>query len=491
VAAEVAVSLRRILLFLVLAAGLVTYLVVYELPQAEREATKDKLLTIDKDAITGVTLVYPDREIELAKGDKGWRLVRPVEAPADDAIVKGMLATIVDAEVQKTLDEAPQDLSGFGLDKPNVVARLTAKDASPPPIAVGKNTTIGGKTYVRKGDEPKVYLTTTVIQTGLNKQVKDLRDKQLLVFQDGDVTRVAIERTGGESTTLVRSAEGEAWTVADGQPADSTEVRSYLASLRAARAVDFPDDAPQDLKQYGLDKPRLSITVGGKEGTEPQTLSLGGERTEGTSKQVFAQRQGVPTVYALGDWSYRSLDKGTNQFRDKTVLKIEPTSVGRVDLTRREGGSVVLVRQPEGGWRFESGAQGKTNEGPVTRLLEDIEELRGSEIAAESGADLGRFGLATPDVRIALADAQGKEIGAVLAAKHDGKHYVARAGKGPVFEVRDYMFARLDKKPEDFVEPTTTTTAAPAKVQPDQEPPPDDEGEMDGLDEDFEAPPEE
>jgi hypothetical protein len=126
VAAEVAVSLRRILLFLVLAIGLVTYLVVYELPQAEREATKDKLLTIDKGAITGVTLVYPDREIELAKGDKGWRLVRPVEAPADDAVVAGMLGAVVDAEVQKTLDEAPQDLSGFGLDKPNAVIRLTA-----------------------------------------------------------------------------------------------------------------------------------------------------------------------------------------------------------------------------------------------------------------------------------------------------------------------------------------------------------------------------
>ncbi len=481
-------SLRRILLFLVLAAGLVTYLVVYELPQAEREATKDKLLTIDKDAITGVTLVYPDREIELARGDKGWRLLRPVEAPADDAAVKGMLAMVVDAEVQRTLDEAPQDLSGFGLDKPNVVVRLTAKDASPPPIAVGKNTTIGGKTYVRKGDEPKIYLTTTVIQTGLNKQVKDLRDKQLLVFQDGDVTRVAIARPAGESTSLVRSAEGDAWTVADGQPADSTEVRSYLASLRAARAVDFPDDAPQDLKQYGLDRPRLTVTVSGKEGTEPQTLSLGAERTEGSSKHVYAQRQGVPTIYALGDWSYRALDKGTNQFRDKTVLKIEPTSVGRVELTRREGGSVVLVRQPEGGWRFESGAEGKTNEGPVTRLLEDIEELRGAEIAAESGADLAPFGLATPDVRIALADAQGKEIGAVIAAKHDGKHYVARAGKGPVFEVRDYMFARLDKKPQDFVEPTTTTTAAAARG--DEEPAPDDEGEMDDLEE-FEAPPEE
>jgi hypothetical protein len=491
VAAEVAVSLRRILVLLVLAAGLVTYLIVYELPQAEREATKDKLLTVDKDAITGVTLVYPDREIELAKRDKGWRLVRPVDAPADDPAVRSMLGMVVDAEVQRTLDEVPQDLSGFGLDKPNVVVRLTAKDATLPPIAVGKNTTIGGKTYVRKGDEPKIYLTTTVIQTGLNKQAKDLRDKQLLVFQDGDVTRVAIARTGGETTTLVRSTEGEAWTVADGQPADSTEVRSYLASLRAARAVDFPDDAPQDLKQYGLDKPRLTVTVSGKEGIESQTLALGAERTEGSAKHVYAQRQGVPTVYALGDWSYRSLDKGTNQFRDKTVLKVDPTSVGRVELTRREGGSVVLVRQPEGGWRFESGAEGKTSEGPVTRLLEDVQELRGAEIVAEAGADLGPFGLATPDVRVALADTQGKEIGAVIAAKHGGKHYVARAGSGPVFEVRDYMFARLDKKPQDFVEPTTTTTA-PAKVQAGEEPALDDggEGEMDGL-EDFEAPPEE
>lgn len=472
-------SLRKILLLLVLAGALVAYLVVYEFPQAEREATKDKLLSLDKDAITGVTLVYPDREIELAKGDKGWRLVRPVDAPADEAAVKGMLAMVVDAEVQRTLDDTAPDLAAFGLDKPNVVVRLTAKDASPPPISVGKNTSIGGKTYVRKGDEPKVYLTTTVVQTGLNKQAKDLRDKQVLVFQDPDVTRVAIRRGTGDATILVRG-DAESWTVADGQPADSTEVRSYLASLRAARAVDFLDEAPQDLKRYGLDKPRLSITVTGKEGAE-QTLALGGDRTDGTSKHVYAQRQGAPTVYALGDWSLRSLDKGTNQFRDKTVLKLEPTTVGRIDLARREGGSVVLARKPEGGWRFESGAEGKTNEGPVTRLLEDVEELKGADIVAEPGADLARFGLANPDVRITLADAQGKELGAVVAAKHDGKHYVARTGGGPVFEVRDYMFARLDKKPQDFVEPTTTTTAPPGVAGDDDGADPDDQGEMDDL----------
>jgi hypothetical protein len=228
------VTLRKILLFLVLAGALVAYLVVYELPQAEREATKDKLLSVDKDTITGVTLTYPDREIELVKGDKGWRIVRPVDAAADDAAVKSMLAMVVDAEVQRTLDDTAPDLAAFGLDKPNVVAKLTAKDASPPPISVGKNTSIGGKTYVRKGDEPKVYLTTNAIQTGLNKQAKDLRDKQILSFQDGDVMRVAIQRAGGETTTLVRG-DAENWTVANG-PARRPDRGALLPGVAPRRA---------------------------------------------------------------------------------------------------------------------------------------------------------------------------------------------------------------------------------------------------------------
>lgn len=450
-------TVRKLLILAVLVAALVGWLVMYEIPEAERENTKDRLLSVDKDAVTGVTLTYPDREIELARRDGAWRIVRPIDAPADEAAVKTLIGIVVDAEVQRTLDEAPQDWAAFGLDQPHVVVKLTAKDATPPPISVGKNTAIGGKTYVRKGDEPKLYLTTTAVQTGLNKQVKDLRDKILLSFQDADVTRVEIRR--GDAVTTIARADGDAWTV-DGHPADSTEVRSYLAALRAARATDFPDDAPEDLARYGLDEPRIRVTVTGKEGTPSQTLLLGNNRTDGNVQHVYAQREGVQTVYAVGDWSYRALDKGPNTFRDKTVVKIEPTKVGRVQIERSEG-TIVLARTPEG-WRFESGADGKPDEGAVTRLLEDIEELRGSDIAAEPADDLDRFGLASPTVRIALADREGKDLGTIIAAKKDGKHYVARVGAGPVFEVRDYMYGRIDRKVEDLVERTTTTTVAPA-----------------------------
>jgi len=457
------VSWRRIVVLLVAVLALGGYLYFYEVPQAKREAQKEKLVAVDKDAISGIDLVYPDREIALAKGDKGWRLTKPVDAAADDTAVTSLLGSLAGAEVQKTIDELPADLGPFGLDKPTVTVRLTLKSGEVPPIAVGKNTAIGGKTYVRKDDEKKVYLITSSLGFALNKQAKDLRDKQLLAFQDDDVSWVTIAAGDGKTTTLVRK-DKDSWTVDPGDyPADLTEVRSYLSSLRSTRAVDFPDEAPSDLAKYGLDKPTLTVTVyTGKDGKASQALSIGKETTEGTQKQVYAKTASAPTVYALGDWAVHSLTKDVAALRDKTVLGFDASRVGKVALARKDGAALTMARGAAEAWSVE-GAAGKAKDTMIARFLDDVHDLRGSDIAAEPPGDLARFGLDAPDLRVALTDRDGKALGTVLLAKHDGKYYAMREGGPTVFEVRDYMFTRLDKRPGDLTEtPATTTTTVAA-----------------------------
>ena len=476
--------IRRILILLVLVAALGTYLYVYELPEAAREGTKEKLVGIDKDAVTGVVLTYPDRELELKRDDTGWRLVRPAEAPADDTVVKGVLSTVADAEVQKTLGELPQNLADFGLDKPTVTIKLTLKDGSqPPPLVVGKNTAIGGKAYVRKDDEPKLYLTTSALGYGLNKQVKDVRDKTILAFKDEDVSRVEIKAENGDTVALVRK-DKEAWTVEPGDhPGDTTEVRSYLSSLRSTRAVDFPDDHPDDLGKYGLAAPRLTVTLAtGTDGAASQALLVGAETTQGTQKQIYAKRGDQPTVYALGDWTFRTLAKPPSQFRDKTVLGFDPTRVGKLAFERKDGGAVRLARA-ESKWTLEGG-EGKTpKDSAIATLLDDLRDLRGADIAAEPAKDLAAWGLDHPDLRITLTDKEGQPIGTVLAAKHDGKPYVMRAGSETVFEARDYMYARLDKPPKDLVEePGVAAEAAKATTTTEPSVPPEPGETDDGED---------
>jgi hypothetical protein len=480
VAAEKRVSPLRILFLAVLVTALGAYLYWYEVPQAEKEAQKEKLVGVADDAITGIELVYPDRSIALAKRDGAWRLTAPVDAPADEAVVKSLVATITGAQVQKSLDEMPADLAPFGLDKPATTIKITTKDGTLPPIQIGKNTAIGAKTYVRKGDEPKIYLTASTIQTGVNKQAKDLRDKQLLAYQDDDVQRIDIEKPGVPPLTILRRGK-DTWTLEpSGLPADPTEVRSYVSSLRTTRAVDFPDDGPTDLAKYGLDKPRLTVTVTtGKDRTATQQLLVGGESSGGQTKQVYVKRGNQPAVFAVGEWAFRSLDKDAGALRDKTVLAFDADGAGRIVVERKEGTGVTFVRTPAGAWTVDGMDDAKVKGTAIQRFVDDLKDLKGSSVAAEPPGDLGRFGLAAPSLRISVADKAGKPLGTVLAAKQDAKYFVMQDGGPTVFETRDYMYSRLDKQAHDFEVGTTTTTVAGSNggggTDDENEPPDDDD----------------
>jgi hypothetical protein len=479
VAAEIGVSLRRIAVLLLLVLGLGAYLWFYERPRAEQEAAKSKLLTVDKDKITGLDLVYPDREIVLRKDGKTWRLTKPINAPADDGIVSAMVASLADAEVSKTIDEMPADLAAFGLDKPTVTATFTEGTTALPPLVVGKNTAIGGKTYVRRGTEAKLLMIPSTLAYALNKQVKDLRDKQVLVFQDDAVARVDLLHADGRKVSLIRSdKDKDAWTVdPGGYKADPTEVRSYLSQLRTARAVDFAPDLGGNLAPYGLDAPRLSVTiVAGKDGADSQTLLFGKDTTQGSQTEVYAQRAAAPTVYLLGDFTFRALDKDASAFRDKSVLGFDAARVGKVTITRKDGSTVTVTRAGTGPWVIDGEQAGTTKGEAVSRFLDDLRDLRGSGIAAEPPGDLKRFGLDAPDTSIVLTDVDGGAIATILLAKHDGKFYAMTANGPAVFEVRDYMFSRLDKQKADFQPGATPPPPPPgAAAMPDEDPGEDEE----------------
>ena len=448
-------KLGRILTLLVLVAALGAWLYWVELPKAKQEEEGQKLVAAETDAVTGVDLVFADREIRLRKDGSTWKLVAPVEDEADEPAVKALLGALTGARVAKTIDEA-KDLAAFGLDKPDPTVRLAVAGNPGPTIHVGKNTQIGGKTYVRIGDEPAVRLTASSLKLALNKQAKDLRDKQLLTFQDEQVQTVDIAQDG-RTATLVRK-DKDAWTVEPGgHVADPTEVRSYLASLRSTRAVEFPT---VDAAAAGLEQPRLAITVTLDQGAA-QTLQIGGETTAGTSKQIYARRADQPTIVALGEWSWRTLAKDVNQFRDKTVMGFDPDRAGRVVVERKSGTGATLVRSG-GGWTVEGVTDKPVREGVITRMLDDLRDLKGASVVAEPATDLKPWGLDAPELHITVVDKDGQPLGTVLATRKDDKHYAMREGAQTAYEVRDYMYTRLDKQQSDFVGPEPAPATPPA-----------------------------
>jgi hypothetical protein len=483
---------RTTIILILLLLGLGAYVYWVELPKAEQEAKKKTLFEFTPADTTEVDLAYADREIVLKKSGDEWRLAKPIDAPADQTTAKNLVNAIAECEVKKTLDETATDLPQYGLDQPFVKVTVKLKDKELPTILVGKNAPVGFSTYLKKADDPKIILTSSSFRSGMDKKVKDLRDKTIVAFEDKDVHKVQLH---GEAKDIALVQKDDNWSIE--QPAayaaDATAMRSFLSTLRSMRAVDFPADQPTDLSTYGLDNPRLTVTLYlGKENAEKRLL-LGKETDK---KEVYVQASGQPTVYTVSDWVFRDLNKSLADFRDKTVFAFDRDKITAVDVARKEGGQFKLVRGDDKQWRVEGVGGGKPAETTISQFIGDLHDLKGYEIAADNPTDLAQFGLDQPLLKATVVGEGDKPVGTVLAGSRqtaDGKkEYTAMIAGGPtVFLVRDYLFTRLDKHPQDFVEKPTPTIGAATPgtpvVQSEDEPeeggvedePPDTGGEGD------------
>ena len=459
------------MLVILLALGGYVYFV--EVPHEKKAAEEKKLLTLDKEAVSELTLTYPNRTLTLKKTDAGkWRITQPIEADADETTVKNLINAIADAEVKRTLDEAPQDLAVYGLTTPVVKAKLVLKDGkSFPLISFGKDTPVGFSTYAQKEGDAKVILVPQTLRMGLIKEVKDLRDRTILTFNDDEVKKLEIR--GPDREIVLNKADG-GWTLEKPTPAkaDDTEVKTFLSNLRSLQAQDFLEEPMLGSQELGLEPPQMSITLTLGADNAQKTVLIGGEKTDdkGTKTRYVKRAELEKPLFIAGEWIWRDLNKGVADFRDKTVAQFTAEQVKKVEVKRQDGENFVLTRSAENKWSIDKTQEGTLREPALSQFVDELRQLRGFEIAAENPTDLSAYGLDTPFVSVAVSDGEGKKLATVLAGqKGEGaerKTFAMAEGSQTVFGLRDYVFDRLNKKPVDFWEKPAEKKEAPAASQP-------------------------
>jgi hypothetical protein len=430
------------------------------------------LYKIRPDDITQVTLKYPDREIVLARGQDGkWNLLKPIKAPADNNAVNTLTREIANCQVTRTVVDKAPDLRIFGLDKPQVVITVVTRKGPLPAVEVGNTTPIGYHVYIKTVDKPAVMLTAEAFSPGTKRTVEDLRDHSLLAFNVNDVNKLTIKRA--DSPEIEIDKVGGKWTIV--QPAhykaDAQAVRGMLSSLSNARISEFINDHPTDLKPYGLDKPRIQLSVYSGKGEARQSLDVG-TVVPGVGKEgYYVQRGETPAVYTIHNWLFADMDKDLGDLRDRTVLAFEPSDVHQIKVT--DGAkSFVVSRQPAGKWTVSGDAKGAVDPVKVEQFMDHLRTLRGNHIVTDTPADLSKFGLSAPQEEIVLLGNDGKPLGSVKLAKierHNDNNnlnplqrtdYYAMSSAAPtVYSLYSYDFDDLNRVVQGI--DTTIAESAP------------------------------
>ena len=100
------------------------------------------------------------------------------------------------------------------------------------------------------------------------------------------------------------------------------------------------DENPPDLKEYGLAQPRIEVAF--KSGGQQHTLLIGQKTPPGTD--LYAKRADDKKVFLIPSHLESTFNKGTFDFRDKAVMKVDRDKLDALEFTAGDRSSRKSTR---------------------------------------------------------------------------------------------------------------------------------------------------
>lgn len=272
------------------------------------------------------------------------------------------------------------------------------------------------------------------------------QEKVFASVQADKIDSVTVKAASGETTNVEK--KGGAWRItapidAKADEAELSGITSNLASLDVVRVV---DEKPADLKQYGLEKPR--IEVGFKSGGKTGRRLLIGDKSP-TGADLFARTGAGTRVFLIPAFQEGTFNRTTFDLRDKTLMAFDREKVDGLTV-EAAGGKPVEVAKKGSDWMLEKPVRVKADYGAVEGLIGRLQTVQMKSIAADNAtpADLKRYDLATPQatVTLHLGSARAELL---LGGKAAGGTVYARDSSRPmVMTVESALLDDLKKGPD-------------------------------------------
>lgn len=230
-----------------------------------------KILKFDRDNADSLVLSKGATAMELARTGSDWKVVKPVPSRSDFAAVEGFITRLSSANMPQLIEGGDKELAKYGLDKPSMTVTV-GSGSSKTVLEVG--ATEGGATYARDPARALVFTVDSTMQTDLNKNFDDYRNKEVFEFRPFTLAklRAVLDAPGGPKTYEFEKqkpatpADPETWKVTRvggaSHVADQATMDDLLTKLVEIKADSFVASAART----GLDKPALVVSASFDEG---------------------------------------------------------------------------------------------------------------------------------------------------------------------------------------------------------------------------------
>lgn len=230
------------------AVAIVVAFAVYDYVREQNEESEknesQKLFSLAKEGILGISITGKYDTVVLSKEDSGWKVEQPIEDSADEAAVDDLLNELADSKMKDVVSTNRSDLAVYGLDKPIGEIRLSMSGREQA-LSISSKKNFEGDIYVKYSDRPEVMTASGLLAARLEKKAFDYRDRRLF---RGAVSEIEEIQFRGRKDRFSIVSQDATW-VAKQDPKlklDQNKVRNLVEDLGDLRASDYLEEGVLD-----------------------------------------------------------------------------------------------------------------------------------------------------------------------------------------------------------------------------------------------------
>lgn len=402
-------KLRTTLALAAVGGGLFAYIWFVDRHQSSTNETTQastKVLKLDRDKVTSISIRNAGTQLELRKKDGVWNMEQPLTDLGDSNAIEQLLGLVAnlrhDSKIDLTPGKEAEQLKEFGVAESELSLKLKPESGSELELLVGKDSAIEGKIYVRQKGQNAVYVVRNDLRTQLTKKTDDFRDHRLSAIPFQSVQKITVKTNEGE---IDLERQNQHWNILKPLRARAADgkIKDLLAGVLTAPVSQFHPETPTP--EQSLSDPRATVTLQVEGQKEPVILQVGAPPSgEEAKDKTFAKISTRKAVTVIPNKALDPLLKARpNDLRDRKLLRFEPDIVDRITIQNAGTPPILLSRKGETWVRKDGDKESPVRDGVASKLLADLQTAETIKFVADLATDLAQYGLATPAVTVRLA----------------------------------------------------------------------------------------
>jgi hypothetical protein len=406
----------------------------------------NKLVKVKEEDVAKVEILRKNAPPTIIQrgGNKQWEMKSPEPLRVDQTEASSLVSAYTGLSQDRVVEENPTDLSAYGLKSPAIEVRVSTKDNKTQKLLIGDETPTGGGFFAKLDGQPKVFTLYSGTKTSFDKGAKDLRDKRLLTFDSGKLTRVSLI-SKGQTVEFGKNNNNE-WQIVQPRPlrADNGQVEELVRKLTDARMdTSISDEEAKKLAGLFANSARIgAATVTDAAGTQQIEV-----RKNSQNNTYYAKSNVVEGFHKVGNDIGEALNKTLTDFRNKKLFDFGFSEPSKVEI--RDGDKSYAFQKSGENWT----AGGKPMDSVGVQSL--IDKLR--DLTSIKFVDAG---FSTPVIELAVTSNDGKRVERVQISKTGNQYFAKRENEPAVYELDSKGVEELQRAAADVKAPPPP---APAK----------------------------